>query len=69
MGFGGKRNALGRRMGVNDNNQTLDDMNRKVYYEAPQSEVFWVKLEGSFLASTETLTSVTGSFTGDDDEE
>ena len=52
---------------MNDNNQKFNDMNRKMYYEAPQSEEFWVKLEGSFLASVETLTSVTGQF--DDEEE
>ena len=45
------------------------DMNGKINYEAPQSEVFRVKLEGSFLASVESLSSVTGSFDGDDDEE
>lgn len=55
-------------MGLNDHNQTLNDMKR-VLYQAPESELIEVGFEGNILSNVEGVTIISGDDAGEWDED
>jgi len=53
---------------VRENDQNPDTMNNKLSYEAPEVELFFVKIEGNILVGSPTGESF-GSQTGNDNSE
>lgn len=55
-------------MGLNDNNQKLNDM-KGLIYQAPESELIEVKFEGNILSNVEHVTIISGDDAGEWDDE